>query len=392
MRFLFCLAVAIPLLGQTYDLVIANGRVLDPATNLDAVRNIGVRGGKIAAISAAPLRRAHTHRRQGPDGGARIHRPAFARADAGELPLQGARRRDHGARDGGRGLAGGGVVRRAGREGADQFRRDLGPPAGAHGGDARYRHAAAARQGGGRGRRRKRSGGRSATLVRRGLDEGALGIGMGIAYDAAGDAREEVLGIFRLAAERKAAIYVHMRNSGPMEPGAIDALQEVIADAAASGASLHVVHITSTGLRETPLCLEMIAGARARHLDVTTEAYPYTAGMTDISSAIFSEGWQARQGGIAFWRPAMGGHRRAADGGNVRALPQAGRHGGDPLHSGGGGARGHGESAGDDRERRHHGERQRASARRGNVCAGAGALRARAARAQPDGRHAQDDA
>ena len=73
----------------------------------------------------------------------------------------------------------------------------------------------------------------------------------------------------------------------------IDALQEVIADAAATGASLHVVHITSMGLRETPLCLEMIEGARQRGLDVTTEMYPYTAGMTDISSAIFDEGWQA---------------------------------------------------------------------------------------------------
>jgi dihydroorotase len=44
----------------------------------------------------------------------------------------------------------------------------------------------------------------------------------------------------------------------------------------------------------------MIAGARERKLDITTEAYPYTAGMTDISSAIFSDGWQQRQGGVGF--------------------------------------------------------------------------------------------
>jgi N-acyl-D-glutamate deacylase len=36
--------------------VIANGRVMDPATNLDAVRHIGIRAGKIAAVSATPLR------------------------------------------------------------------------------------------------------------------------------------------------------------------------------------------------------------------------------------------------------------------------------------------------------------------------------------------------
>jgi dihydroorotase len=36
----------------------------------------------------------------------------------------------------------------------------------------------------------------------------------------------------------------------------------------------------------------MIGEARARKLDITTECYPYIAGMTDIKSAIFNEGWQ----------------------------------------------------------------------------------------------------
>jgi dihydroorotase len=76
-----------------------------------------------------------------------------------------------------------------------------------------------------------------------------------------------------------------------------------------------VVHITSMGLRQTALCLEMIQGARARGLDVTTEAYPYTAGMTDLASAIFADGWQARQGGIGFgdlqW--ALTGERLTAE-------------------------------------------------------------------------------
>ena len=84
---------------------------------------------------------------------------------------------------------------------------------------------------------------------------------MGIAYVPLAT-RAEILELFGLAAERKTAIYVHMRNGGPVEPGVIDALQEVIADAAVTGASLHVVHITSMGLRETPLCLQMIEGAR----------------------------------------------------------------------------------------------------------------------------------
>src|ERR1700681_3521558 len=45
------------LLGaQTYDIVVQGGRVMDPESNLDAVRNVGIRGKKIAVISAATLR------------------------------------------------------------------------------------------------------------------------------------------------------------------------------------------------------------------------------------------------------------------------------------------------------------------------------------------------
>ena len=38
-----------------YDLVISGGRVMDPESDLDAVRNVGIRDGKIAAISTSPL-------------------------------------------------------------------------------------------------------------------------------------------------------------------------------------------------------------------------------------------------------------------------------------------------------------------------------------------------
>ncbi len=132
-------------------------------------------------------------------------------------------------------------------------------------------------------------------LVRKGLDEGGLGIGIGIAYMPL-TSREEILDLFQIAANRKVPVFVHMRNAGPVEPGVIDALQEVISDAATTGASLHIVHITSMAFRQTPLALQMIAGARMRGLDVTTEAYSYTAGMTGLETAIFDPGWQERLG------------------------------------------------------------------------------------------------
>jgi N-acyl-D-glutamate deacylase len=42
--------------GASLDLVFSNGRTIDPETSLDAIRNVGIRGGKIVAISDAPLK------------------------------------------------------------------------------------------------------------------------------------------------------------------------------------------------------------------------------------------------------------------------------------------------------------------------------------------------
>jgi N-acyl-D-aspartate/D-glutamate deacylase len=55
MRFLAMAVMACAAFAQDYDVAIAIGRVRDPASNLDAARNVGTRGGKIAAVSASPL-------------------------------------------------------------------------------------------------------------------------------------------------------------------------------------------------------------------------------------------------------------------------------------------------------------------------------------------------
>ena len=285
------------LTAQQYDIVLANGRVIDPASHLDAVRFVGIQNGKIAAISRTPLNGGqvvdvhglvvapgfidlHQHRIN-PENYAFKARDGVTTAlemEVGVSPV---------------------APWYAEREGRSLI--NFGATAGhipalmaaMHDtGTFLPRGAAATRQ--------PTDAEHHAALesLRRGLHEGALGIGMGIAYVK--ETRAQILDVFRLAAESKVPVYVHMRNSGPIEPGAIDSLQEVLADAVATGASLHIVHITSTCLKEAPVCLQMIEGARKRGLDVTTEAYPYTAGMTDLSSAIFDPGWQQRQGGISF--------------------------------------------------------------------------------------------
>jgi N-acyl-D-aspartate/D-glutamate deacylase len=128
------------------------------------------------------------------------------------------------------------------------------------------------------------------------LDAGGLAIGMGIEYTP-GATRLEVIDMFRVAAERGVPVYTHARSSGRTEPGpTVEEISEVIGAAAVTGASLHIVHINSTCLRDVFECLSMVEGARARGLDVTTEAYPYIAGMTSINSAAFNPGWQERLG------------------------------------------------------------------------------------------------
>ena len=284
--------------AQQFDVVIANGRVMDPATGLDAVRQIGIRAGKIAAVSVESLTG-----RTVLDAKGLVVAPGFIDLHShGQTPENYRFKAMDGVTTALEMEVGVSPVPSwyAAREGKALI--NFGATSGHLPARMSVMHDT------GTLLPRDNAVERAATpqeqretlaQVRRGLDDGALGIGVGIAYIPL-VSRAEILDLFKLAAEKKTALYIHMRNGGPVEPGAIDALQEVIADAAATGASLHVVHITSMGLRETPLCLEMIEGARRRGLDVTTEAYPYTAGMTDLGSAIFAEGWQARQGGISF--------------------------------------------------------------------------------------------
>ncbi len=297
---LFALFAALTMAAaaQQYDVVISRGRVIDPETRLDAIRDVAVQNGRIAAVSESPL------------NGKEVVDARGLVVTAGFIDLhqhgQTAENYAFKARDG----VTTALELEVGVSPVDDWYKQREGKAlinfGATAGHIPVRMAVFHDTG--TFLPRDRAIDASATpqqmaeilaLLRRGLDEGALGIGMGIAY-VPGAKREEIFRVFQLAAERRRTVFVHLRSAGPVEPGGIDALQEVLADAAASGASLHVVHITSTELRQTPEALDMIHAAQKRALDITTEAYPYTAGMTDLSSAIFSEGWQQRNGGIIY--------------------------------------------------------------------------------------------
>jgi N-acyl-D-aspartate/D-glutamate deacylase len=296
---LFLLLLSPLLHAQQYDLVLEGGRVIDPETHLDAVRNVGIRDGKIASISTVSLsgrRIIHANGLVVAPGFIDLHQhgqdPASQRVKAFD-GVTTALEMEIGAPDvtpflnskQGHSLIHYGttashVAARALIFGTPLPDGTILPQTGpATDQPATAEQIAQIQQ-----------------RLRDQLDAGALGVGMGIAYTP-GATRLEVIDMFRVAAERKLPVYTHVRNAGRIEPGsAIEAVEEVIGAAAITGAPLHIVHINSTCLRDTLECISLIAGARARGLDLTTEAYPYIAGMTAINSAVFNPGWREKQG------------------------------------------------------------------------------------------------
>jgi N-acyl-D-aspartate/D-glutamate deacylase len=278
-----------------YDVVIANGRAMDPETGLDAVRNVGIVAGKIRAISSAPL-----------NGKTRIDARGLVVAP-GFIDLH-----EHGQTpDSYRYQAHDGVTTSLELEvGTDDVAKWYAERQGkalinfgASIGHVPVRMKVIGDPGDflprGDAAHREATDEQLAEMERRietGLQRGALAVGMGITYTPAAT-RWEIVEMFRLAAKYGAPVHVHLRYQGLKEPETgLVGIEEVIAGAAATGAPLHVVHVSSMGLKYTPQLIEMVAGARKRGLDVTTECYPYTAASTELDSALFDEGWQERMG------------------------------------------------------------------------------------------------
>lgn len=266
--------------AQDFDLVIANGRVLDPESGFDGVRNVGISGGKVAAISSDRLTGRATV-----DAAGLVVSPGFIDLHAhGQTPETYAfQARDgvttalelevgtadierwYGERKAGRlvnyGVSIGHIpVRMAVLRDPGHF---LPTGDGAHKAASPAEIQAIAQR------------------IADGLKNGAVSIGAGFPYTPAAT-EEELLRVFAVAAGARTPIHAHIRRG-------VAGLDEALRLASRTNASLHVVHINSTGVEATRELLRMIADARKRGLDVTTEAYPYAAGMTEIQSANLDE-------------------------------------------------------------------------------------------------------
>lgn len=296
--FLLLLVLTTPIVSaQQFDLVLEGGRVLDPETGLDAVRNVGIRDGKIVRISSEALSGRRVIR-----AGGLVVAPGFIdlHQHGQDLASQRVKALD------GVTMA---LELEIGVPDVAQFLKAKESHSLIHYGTSASHVAARALVFGAplaEGAILLKSGpatDQPATpeqiqgmreRLRAELDAGALAIGMGIQYTP-GVTRSEVIEMFRLAAGRRLPVYTHVRSAGHAEPGSsVESIGEVIGAAAVTGASLHIVHINGTCHRDALECLAMVEGARARGLDVTTEAYPYIAGMTAINSALFNPGWQKK--------------------------------------------------------------------------------------------------
>jgi N-acyl-D-aspartate/D-glutamate deacylase len=301
MRGVLLLSLSCLVSAQTYDVVIASGRVMDPESRLDAVRHVGIRGAKIAAISETPLAGRtvieasgkvvapgfidlHAHGQTNEANEYQAHDGvttalelevgvpavgAFLKDREGKAILNYGATCSHGAM---RTLAMKKFAARTeGRRDTAERWRELNQL-------GRYESIADPEEYTQLG-----------ALMERGLREGALGIGMAHQYYP-GASREEIFRVFQMAERWSVPIFTHVREMGP------DAMQEVIANAAATGVALHIVHVNSMSGGELPLVLDIIESARKRGIDITTEAYPYTAASTFIESTIFDGDWQKRLG------------------------------------------------------------------------------------------------
>ncbi len=295
-----------------FDLVIAGGRVIDPETNLDEVRNIGIRGGKIAEISGRDLRGTEVL-----DAKGLVVSPGFIDLHAHGITN---REQEFQAHDG--------VTTALELESGIEYLKEWhdlrrGKALINYGASASWRmaHALAVPEYQTKSSQVQRlldeegwnrekilsvinfyapsriTSSKEIDLMlknlRSALEEGAVGIGLPIGYNPMASTGE-IFRLFQLAGDLKAPVFIHVRDFGLIN------IQQAIADASVSGAPLHIVHVNSMALQDIDLAIEMVGEAQKRGLDITTELYPYTAASTHLESVLFDDGWQEKWGGISY--------------------------------------------------------------------------------------------
>lgn len=277
-----------------YDIVIENARVIDPDSNTDQVTNVGILGDKIAKISKEKLEGKKVI-----DGTGKVLSPGFV-----DLHAHGQTNKENEYQ------AFDGVTTALELEvGIDTLKNWFS----ARNGKALLNYGASACQLAYRNKAIANSDRVYPSIfeelqdsvaqkalpsekfevvrnrIKQALKDGAIGIGIPVGYLPKASI-EEISDIYALAGELQVPIFSHVREGGAI------AFQQAISDAIINNAPLHLCHINSMARKDIYFCLDQVEKAQALGFPITTEIYPYTAGNTEIGSAIFNDGWQDRLG------------------------------------------------------------------------------------------------
>jgi dihydroorotase len=275
-----------------YDVAILGGRVIDPETGFDGVSNVGLIDDRIAIVTTDPISGSTEVDARGlvvapgfidpltSVGAARLPSALYKVTDGVTTVL---------------GLHGGPV------DVADMYRsmeaEDLLLNYGTNVGHGALRGAVGLSAGDEEQREVPATAEQLDSIVelaRQGIMGGALGIGFGIQY-VPSTSEEEVFRLFELGARYGVPSHLHIRYLGPQRPvNSVKAIHEVIATAAATGASAHIAHVNSTSPKDIDLVLDLLEGAAAHGVDISADAYPWEAGSTALESSVFDVGFMER--------------------------------------------------------------------------------------------------
>ncbi len=290
----------LPAQAQDYDLVILNGRVMDPETKLDAVRNVGVKDGKITAVTEDAIKGketidakghvvapgfldTHNHNLLVPFGRKLALRDGLTtplELENGVMPVAewydsmvGKSQTNYGAT----------VSVMGARE--TVFNPNFKSITGATINDIELASATHADM-----VWMKRVGTdkeieKILSLLDQGLKDGALGVGHVPGYMVDGVTSRESFGAQKLAGKYGRFVAMHGRFSGQKPPtSGLLGTAEQVASVSAVGGGLIVQHMTAQCLGVTPACQEMIDDAYSKGRQVVSEIYAYTYGGTIVSA------------------------------------------------------------------------------------------------------------
>ena len=279
-----------------YELVIQNGRVINPSNQTDTILNIGIQAGIIAAISAKKLHGKlvvnatnlvvapgfidlHSHTptplgqyfqlKDGVTTALDLEAGAFPQSGYGQFLKKGALI-NHGA------SVGYFAIRIKVME--DKEEPYIFSPKGAIHPEIAFTQKATNNQ-----IERMRQ------LLHKGLDEGGIGIGLLLDYMDSAVSPTELKMIFEVAAKRKAPVCVHIRRGVQGDPAG---LEEIINLSQSLKAPVHICHLQANAMGQIESWVEKIKIANKNGANISTEMYPYTAGSTSISADVFSRDWQ----------------------------------------------------------------------------------------------------